>query len=275
MDEGLDLNKVLDKSASSVSVEELSRKGFRTVKVLNRESIQRLILQAVDRVLVDRAEEIGREERDRIFAESRAEFDRLLAERMAREREGLVGAQEKLDADRAQVAQERDRLAAERASFEESRKAFEAERERIERTQAETGAAEEDLRRREEELARELEQVRREREEHGDLRETLTSLVAELRAPAAQGPAGGFSEIREMIECLGRKIAAGPGGVPGMMMDDSEALAAASLAISDEKGVESNLANVEVKQAKKGGVRGTLAKLKSLKAGGEGGAAGQ
>jgi len=258
MDEGLDLNKVLDKSASSISVEELSRKGFRTVKVLNRESIQRLILEAVDRVLKDRAEEIGREERDRIFAESRAEFDRLLAERMARERAGLVEAQEKIEAEwaaiagvRAQLAEEKLRIVGERSQLAEERSQL-AEERAVLRTQAERIA-------------------HHDHEERSDLRDMLASLVAEVRAPAAH--ATGISEIRDLIESLGRRIGSGGSGRVGP--EDAEALAAASLALNEERGLESNLDRVDVKQTTTGGVRGTLAKLKSMKSGGEGGAAGQ
>lgn len=241
MSESLDLKKVLDRSASDVSVDELSRKGFRTVKVLNREAIQRLILEAVDRVLRDRAEEIGREERDRISAQSQAEFDRLLRERLAREQEGIDEQQERLEGLRRELEAREARLAEEARELQGRAEAFEGRRQ----------------------------------EDRGELRSFLETILEELRSPGDRTPAQSLQEIREAIEALGRRIAAGAGPAgTGSGDSDAEALASATIALAGEEGLESNIEQVGMKEAKAGGIRGTLAKLKCLKSGGGEGAAG-
>jgi len=86
MTETLDINKVINTSTSSVSLDDLEKKGFKQVKVLNQANITRLIGEAVDRVLLERAKEIGKEEREKVIKEARTQFESLAKKRIEKER---------------------------------------------------------------------------------------------------------------------------------------------------------------------------------------------
>lgn len=72
----IDIQKVIEQGAKVASLQDLQQKGFQKVKVLDEQAIQNLIAQAVDRVINTQTAE----ERERIAAQSRSEFERLLKE---------------------------------------------------------------------------------------------------------------------------------------------------------------------------------------------------
>lgn len=86
MAETLNIQKVINTSTSNVSLDDLSKKGFKQVKVLNQAVITRLIGEAVDRVLADRSKEIGKEEREKVIKEARGQFETLAKKRLEKER---------------------------------------------------------------------------------------------------------------------------------------------------------------------------------------------
>jgi chromosome segregation ATPase len=82
----VDIKKVFSGSVSEVSVDSLSKKGFKQVKVLNQASVLRLIAEAVDRVLTERVGQISASEREKVIKESRSEFENLAKDRLRKER---------------------------------------------------------------------------------------------------------------------------------------------------------------------------------------------
>lgn len=78
--EQINIKDVIQQSTSDVPLAELAKKGFRNVKVLNREAINRLIAEAVDRVISERLAEAHELDRAEIEAHSRAKFDKLLGD---------------------------------------------------------------------------------------------------------------------------------------------------------------------------------------------------
>ncbi len=86
MPDTLDIQKVISTSTSSVSLDDLNKKGFKQVKVLNQAIITKLIGEAVDRVLSERSKEISKEERDKVIKEARTQFETLAKKRLEKER---------------------------------------------------------------------------------------------------------------------------------------------------------------------------------------------
>ncbi|HVR74674.1 MAG TPA: hypothetical protein VMT52_10095 [Planctomycetota bacterium] len=106
MTETLNIQKVINTSTSNVSLDDLSKKGFKQVKVLNQAVITRLIGEAVDRVLADRSKEIGKEEREKVIKEARGQFETLAKKRLEKERTRI----EDLEHVNASLASELDTL---------------------------------------------------------------------------------------------------------------------------------------------------------------------
>jgi DNA repair exonuclease SbcCD ATPase subunit len=88
--EGVDIKRVISGSTSAVPIAELSKKGFKEVKVLNQGVIVRLIGEAVDRVIASRSEKITREEREKVIQESKTQFESLARERVKREKDRVT-----------------------------------------------------------------------------------------------------------------------------------------------------------------------------------------
>src|SRR5690606_7124415 len=86
MSEPIDIDEVIQKSTAHVSLDDLTRKGVKRVKVLNQASIQALIAEAVDRTISLREQEITTAERERVIQESRRLFEKLSKDEVANER---------------------------------------------------------------------------------------------------------------------------------------------------------------------------------------------
>ena len=110
MPDTVDIKKVISTSTASVSIDDLSKKGFKQVKVLNQAVITRLIGEAVDRVLEAKAEEITKEEKEKVIHEAHSHFEALAKERLER-----IGLQSELQAKTAEI----ERLKAQLATKEE------------------------------------------------------------------------------------------------------------------------------------------------------------
>lgn len=81
-DNNIDIKRMISGSTSDVSVSDLSKKGFKKVKVLNQEMIKQLIAKAVDHVLESRTADISAQTRDKVIKESKAQFKELLKEKI-------------------------------------------------------------------------------------------------------------------------------------------------------------------------------------------------
>ncbi|HAK95965.1 MAG TPA: hypothetical protein DCM87_13480 [Planctomycetes bacterium] len=136
MKEEINIGQMIKSSTADVSVADLSRKGFTKVKVLNQDAIRRLIVEAVERTLLARSEEISKREREKVVSESRATFEHLLQEKVGEEREKVQRTQGEVEAHRQQIAAleaEIERLRAKVASAETDRVRFAAENESFRR----------------------------------------------------------------------------------------------------------------------------------------------
>ncbi len=74
MADGIDIKKVIQSSTSDMTLDSLSKKGVKQVKVLDQATIARLMSDAVDRVLAERSQHMTTAERDQIVEEARAQF---------------------------------------------------------------------------------------------------------------------------------------------------------------------------------------------------------
>jgi len=77
----LSVQDAIRQSATDVDIDELSRRGLRKVKVLDKETVFRLIDEAVNRVVEERLQAATAQERQQIQQQARQEFQRLVQER--------------------------------------------------------------------------------------------------------------------------------------------------------------------------------------------------
>jgi hypothetical protein len=245
MSKPLSVQDVIRQSATDVGIDELSRRGCRKVKVLDKQTVFRLIDEAVNRVVEERLAAATAQEREQIRAEARSEFQRLVKERQEqleeRVQREVSAATEEARAHADQQVQEYQ----ERLAQLESQVGQEVEEGRV------PGASAIDP-------------------------ELLGSMIREAvaqAAPTSTGPSADLAALQQSIEALSRKVSAGgPGGSSSSSSIEppsEEALQAFFSRSSSSEQVESNISNVEVKNAKANGVNKNLAKLRSLKQGSE------
>jgi len=200
----------------------------------------------VNRVVEERLAAATAQEREQIRAEARSEFQRLVKERQEqleeRVQREVSAATEEARAHADQQVQEYQ----ERLAQLESQVGQEVEEGRV------PGASAIDP-------------------------ELLGSMIREAvvaqAAPTSTGPSADLAALQQSIEALSRKVSAGgPGGSSSSSSIEppsEEALQAFFSRSSSSEQVESNISNVEVKNAKANGVNKNLAKLRSLKQGSE------
>ena len=87
MSHKFDVPDALKKRTSTVAIDELARRGHRTVNVLDKAAVLSLIDEAVQNVVAERLDEINADDRDRIRVEARSEFTRLVKERNSKQQE--------------------------------------------------------------------------------------------------------------------------------------------------------------------------------------------
>ncbi len=136
MKEEINIGQMIKSSTADVSVADLSRKGFTKVKVLNQDTIRRLIVEAVERTLQTRSEEISKREREKVVTESKATFEHLLQEQVGAEREKAQRTQGEVQAREQRISSleaEVERLRARVAAAETDRVRFAAENESFRR----------------------------------------------------------------------------------------------------------------------------------------------
>ena len=227
--EGVDINKVISGSTSDVAITELTKKGFKHVKVLNQGMITRLISEAVDRVIDRRFKTAGKEDREKIIHESMAQFEAMAKERLARER---------------------DRIS------------------ELERANATLLAENESLGRRIHEREEEIRQLQG---GEGAGADKLSAAILEKLQGMGGAPGGDITALQKSIQAIAAKLDRLPGKVSEAEVVDKEALIDALFRVDSPDAAESNIDKIKVKQAKAGGVKDTLAKLKALQKGGSDG----
>ena len=78
MTASIDIKEVIRESSSDVELSALAKKGFKKVRVLNKDTINELIARAVAKAIDEEAETLGDEEREKIRAKAQSEFDGLM-----------------------------------------------------------------------------------------------------------------------------------------------------------------------------------------------------
>ena len=244
MSSAFDVPKAVDKRLSTMAVEDLAKRGMRTVKVLDKASIMSLIDEAVETVVADRLEELKADDRDRLRQEAKTQFKKLVQERNSRQKEQQNAYEERIENLRAQAV-----------SLEE--KLEESEREREEITvkvnSQETHEAVETV------------EVPASSLDADQIKNVVREAVAEAKADASAPSETQMNDLKASIEALANKVthSHSAGSTKNVEPPSEEALVALFSKESSEN-VENNLDQVGVKNTKAGGVSANLAKLKNL-----------
>jgi len=213
----MSVHDAIRQSATDVDIDELTRRGLRKVKVLDKATVFRLIDEAVNRVVEERLAEATAQERAQLQSEAKEEFQRLVRQKQQE-------LQQQVD---QQVEEYQIRIRELETQVQQG---------------AVPGAAAID-------------------------REMLSAMIREAVAEAAPAGGGGgdLAALQKSIESLTKKVGSASGGCEAVEVPDEEALQRLfSRDVSSGVG-ESNISNVEVKNAKANGVNKNLAKLRSLK----------
>jgi chromosome segregation ATPase len=261
MPDALDIKKVISTSTASVSIDDLSKKGFKQVKVLNQAVITRLIGEAVDRVLEAKSREISKEEREKVIHEARSHFETLARERLEKERsriEELKHSNQDLESESTRTKRElselHDLFAKKKVEVIGLQADLQAKTAEVERLKAQLASAEP--------------------KSDALVEKILTAVNQKLQTTAQPAE---VQKIMLSLDTLSRRLSnvSSMGGGGGADMGDPETLKDFVLESLFDKekgaGVETNVSKVKVKQSKAGDVKGALAKLKKLQKGGEDG----
>ncbi|MAJ29280.1 hypothetical protein CBD41_07650 [bacterium TMED181] len=244
MSSSFDVPKAVDKRLSTMAVEDLAKRGMRTVKVLDKASIMSLIDEAVETVVADRLAELKADDRDRLREEAKTQFKKLVQERNSRQKEQQNAYEERIENLRAQAV-----------SLEE--KLEQSERERDEIT-VKVGPEETHE-------AVETVEVPASSLDADQIKDVVREAVAEAKSEATAPSESQMSDLKASIDALVTKVTNGhtAGSTKNVEPPSEEALVALFSRESNEN-VENNLDQVEVKNTKVGGVSANLAKLKNL-----------
>jgi len=112
MSSAFDVPKAVDKRVSTMAVDDLAKRGLRTVKVLDKASIMSLIDEAVETVVADRMKDLEVEDRDRLREEAKTQFKKLVQERKSRQKEQQDAYEERIEAPQGPSSQSGRKVAA-------------------------------------------------------------------------------------------------------------------------------------------------------------------
>ncbi|MCZ6794754.1 MAG: hypothetical protein O7J95_14190 [Planctomycetota bacterium] len=270
----LNIRDVIQKSTSKVSLQELSRKGVKQVKVLNQAAITRLIAEAVDEVISQRAKEITSNERRRVIEESRERFEALAKKAVRQERsrsEGLADANrvlaqeletsKKLADGSTALTEELESQVAVLRSLQEENVALKAQL----GDSGDSGEKDQEIQRLREELVQQQRFL-------ANLEGTLTAKNDEIQRLASSGEPQDVNSLKASLEGLQKSLAnisrRGIGGAIGPAGEDVDTDTLLKFVDhGDDLAMESNISEVEVDKKKSKGVGSSLAKLKELQKG--------
>ena len=80
MDQPFDVRRAIEQSSSKSTLQELAKKGIHRVKVLDESMINKLIGEAVERIVSTKTNLLSTDDRQKIIEASRKELDRLMRE---------------------------------------------------------------------------------------------------------------------------------------------------------------------------------------------------
>jgi hypothetical protein len=76
----MDLKKSIDDKAARINLEDLAKKGISKVKVINKQTILKLVQEAVERIISTKTDLLSDQERQEIMNRSKEELSRLIKE---------------------------------------------------------------------------------------------------------------------------------------------------------------------------------------------------
>lgn len=243
MSSAFDVPKAVDKRLSTMAVDELAKRGMRTVKVLDKASIMSLIDEAVETVVADRLAELKADDRERLREEAKTQFKKLVQERNSRQKEQQEAYEERIENLRAQAV-----------SLEEKLEEAERQKDEISTEVEETPVVET------------VEVPASPSLDVDQIRDVVREAVAEAKTEPAEVASGSqMEDLKASIDALANKVVQGAAATSNKHVEppSEDALMALFSREGDEK-VENNLDQVEIKNAKAGGVAANLAKLKNL-----------
>lgn len=254
MSSSFDVPEALQKRVSTIAVDDLAKRGMRTVKVLDKAAILSLVDEAVEQVVASRLQNLDTEDRDKIREEAKSQFKKLVAERNSHQKEKQQAYEDRIENLRAQAVSLEEKLVqAESAKEEIARQAEE---------QTEASASEV--------LKPAVAPVANPVIDSDQLKEVIREAVAEAKFDTPSSSDTQMEGLKASIDALASKVTSGSSSrgsnSTGSKMTEppsEEALVALFSKESGEK-IENNLDQVEVKNAKAGGVSANLAKLKNL-----------
>ena len=243
MSSAFDVPKAVDKRVSTMAVDELAKRGMRTVKVLDKASIMSLIDEAVETVVADRLAELKADDRDRLREEAKTQFKKLVQERNSRQKEQQSAYEERIENLRAQAVNLEEKL--EQAEREKEEASLQAEQSTVVETVEVPAAPSLDA---------------------DQIRDVVREAVAEAKTVPEEAPSGSqMDELKASIDALASKVVQGPASTSSKNVEPpSEEALVALFSREGDEDVENNLDQVEIKNAKAGGVAANLAKLKNL-----------
>ena len=287
-----DVRRAIEQSSSKSTLQELAKKGIHRVKVLDEQMINKLIGDAVERIISTKTNLLSSDDRQKLIQASRAELDRLMrdhketkdkAELMERDKGSLAADIENLQ----QQLQTQRKLADDTAKqrYEDGKNVMRAE---VEDMKKKMSSMEEDISKR---MRREVDL------EYQAKMATERMTVEQMKAEAAQKHASIIEELKKSddkmlstlselfnkaLEGVNKKLSdlklralagggggGGGGGGMGRMEGDIEfrpSQATLDSLISSE--LESNLKSMQVEAKTAGKVANALDKLKAMRGGG-------
>jgi hypothetical protein len=99
-DKNFDVKDLVDRSGEKLTVDELKKKGFERINVIDKNTFNRLISQAVERIISTRTNLLSDREREKIFEASQNELKMLMSEHQTlqktqelshRDKESIIG----------------------------------------------------------------------------------------------------------------------------------------------------------------------------------------
>ena len=101
------ISDAIKQGTKRTSIEEIQKRGFSHVKVLDNKKIGELIFNAVEAVLAERGSNLLDEERNQVAVDARAEFQKLLAEQQKaiKRAEQVEQAKQKLEAEMSKMSE--------------------------------------------------------------------------------------------------------------------------------------------------------------------------
>lgn len=225
MSHTFDVPDALKKRTSTVAIDELARRGHRTVNVLDKAAVLNLIDEAVKNVVEERLCEINQDDRDRIRVEARSEFTRLVKERNSEQ----VKQQEQYE---KRITKLREQAVDLEEKLQEARQQSQGTSETLSPEQ---------------------------------LRSVVKEAMKDAQAKPATATGDQIQGIQKSIDALANKVSSGSTGSSSQVKEvpSEEALVALFSKPSGEE-LENNLEQIEVKNAKAGGIAANLAKLRGL-----------